>query len=102
MYEHVSDFQEQYVFCHDAIVEAIASGVTEVGSSDFAHYVNNSLREEDIGGKKCLLETQYEVRLRRHVRGVDVYAQVEKKRVSVDNESEVFCVERWEIAVQSG
>ncbi len=55
------DLQEQYIFCHEALLEAIRAGQTEVSSASFVNYVDTLLPEEDATNDKTLLQLQYEV-----------------------------------------
>ena len=40
---HLVQTEEQYIFIHDAIVEAIRSGITEIKRQDVAQYVESLL-----------------------------------------------------------
>ena len=46
---HLVQTEEQYIFIHDAIVEAIRSGITEIKRQDVAQYVESLLKEAPQG-----------------------------------------------------
>ena len=46
---HLVQTEEQYVFIHDALLEAIRSGVTEVARDELAQYVESLLNEATSG-----------------------------------------------------
>ena len=54
---HLVQTEEQYIFIHDALVEAIRSGVTEIKREDVAQYVESLLKEATQGefeGNFCI------------------------------------------------
>lgn len=54
--------QDQYIFIHDALLEYILSGNTEVKDSAFPRYVEDLLMEKE-GEEESVLESQYKVSL---------------------------------------
>lgn len=56
--------QEQYAFCHEAILEFIQAGETEIGSSDLHNYVTNVLTKGPDDKCTFLLQRQYQVGIR--------------------------------------
>lgn len=63
--------EEQYVFIHDAILEARKAGVTEIERDRIARFIEEELEEPVVeaegegeeGRARTLLEKQFEVRL---------------------------------------
>lgn len=67
---HLVQTEEQYVFIHDALLEAIRSGVTEIDREDVAQYVDTLLKEATSGefegglvveDNETLLEAQFKL-----------------------------------------
>lgn len=66
---HLVQTEEQYVFIHDALLEAIRSGVTEVDREELANYLESLLKETtsgEYGGTNCqvgdcLIDAQFKL-----------------------------------------
>ncbi|QQP42113.1 Uncharacterized protein FKW44_016677, partial [Caligus rogercresseyi] len=56
---HLVQTEEQYVFTHDALLEAIASGNTEIPKDKIVEFLENNLLQEDILTKSNLLQRQF-------------------------------------------
>lgn len=57
--------QEQYIFIHDAILEALESGETEISAHKFGTYLTNLNNPINESGEKCQtpIEKQFKVNI---------------------------------------
>lgn len=57
--------QEQYIFCYDALAEAITVGNTEIEAQDYQHTMSKWYPDPD--STTCVLRKQFEVSALIHV-----------------------------------
>ncbi len=62
---HLVQTEEQYVFIHDALLEAVRSGDTEIGSRDIASEIERLVAKkgEEEGEFETPLDKQFKVRV---------------------------------------
>lgn len=60
MFSPINYFQEQYVFCHDALLESILCGNTQISAHNLRIEMNK-LREKDPASKMTGFEAQFKV-----------------------------------------